>query len=145
MYEVSQIKAVFEKLISGNEELTELFFEEADFVAYGQTEDCLPYVDIGIISRYIVEKKIKNETDKFQIFFDNVEEIYHYSDSEIKDFLIIGLFEGIQNIGSDKIDYYFSFNQWLGKESQIAWDNLIDYWEGQGWRLSNEKTKRNKK
>lgn len=130
MYNTRKIKEVFEKLISGNEELTEHFLNEVDLVAYGQTEGCLPYVDVGVISKYIVEKKIKNQTDKFQIFFDNVEEIYHNSDDEIKEFLTIGLFEGIQNIGSDEIDYYFSFNQWLGKESQIAWNNLIDYWEG---------------
>ncbi len=141
MYVENEISKVFQKLISGNKELTDYFLNEINLENYGLTDDDLPYIDIGVISRYIVNKKIKNETSQFEIFFKNVEEIYCNSDDWVKEFIVIGLFEGIQNIGGDEIDYYFSFNQWLGKETQKAWNELIDGWEGTKWRISKEKQK----
>ncbi len=143
-YKYKEIEKVFEKLISGNEELTEHFVKEVDLSDYNQ-EDNIPYVDIGSISRYIVENKLKNRTSDFELFFKNVEEVYVNGDSDVQNFIVVGLFEGIQNIGGKEIEYYRSFNQWLKSETQKAWNGIIDYWEGTEWRIpKDEREKREK-
>ncbi len=143
-YKYKEIKNVFEKLISNHTELTEHFSKEVNLTDYNLDDD-IPYVDIGSISRYIVENKIKGRTSDFELFFANVEEIYVNADSDVQNFIVVGLFEGIQNIGGEKIDYYRSFNKWLKKESQIGWNELIDFWEGKEWRIPKaEREKRTK-
>lgn len=139
-YIYPEIKEVFRKLISDNSELTKYFFDElnlSNIDDYNIDSD-LPYVDIGVICRYIVDKKLKNETNSFEIFFEKVEEIYIDCSNEVKNFIVVGLFEGIQNIGGDKIKYHFSFNKWLLPQSQIGWNEIIDFWEGKEWRIPKE-------
>ncbi|SHJ23209.1 hypothetical protein SAMN04488096_1149 [Mesonia phycicola] len=143
-YKYKEIEKVFEKLISGNVELTEHFTKEVDLSDYNQ-KDNIPYVDIGSISRFIVEKKIENETSDLGLFFENVEEIYKNGDKDVRNFIVVGLFEGIQNIGGEEIEYYKSFNQWLKPETQEAWNRIIDYWEGTEWRISKDERKKREK
>lgn len=140
-YKYKEIEKVFEKLISGNAELTEHFAKEVDLSDYNQ-EDNLPYIDIGSISRFIVENKIENATSDFELFFENVEEIYKNGDKDVQNFIVVGLFEGIQNIGGKEIEYYKSFNQWLKPETQEAWNGIIDYWEGTEWRIPKDERKK---
>jgi hypothetical protein len=68
-----------------------------------------------------------------------VEQILTNCDTEIESLIIVGLFEGIQNIGGSEIDYYFGFDNWLLPLSKIKWDNLIDSWEGTDWKNKNLK------
>lgn len=133
-YKYSKIEDVFRKLISKNSELTELFTNEVNLSNYIENDN-IPYIDIIIICSHIIDKKLKNLTSDFEVFFDNVEEVYVNGDSEVQNFIVIGLFEGIQNVGGQEIDYYRSFNQWLKEKSQKAWDELIDYLEGTDWRI----------
>lgn len=128
-YTYAHIEKVFEKMVSVNLELAELFFQERDHI---------PYIDVAIISRFIVNQKRDNNTDWFPDFFDTVEEIYIQGDDEVKNFIVIGLFEGIQNIGGKEIDYYSSFDHWLKPCSLLAWKNLIDSWEGVNWRIKRK-------
>lgn len=139
-YKYREIKQVFEKLISNIPELKEHVLKEVDLTNYSIEED-LPYIDVGSISRFVVEKKLKDQTSTFTQLFENVEEIYVNGDDEVKNFIVVGLFEGIQNIGGSKINYYQSFQEWLQPNSRTAWDSLIDSWEGTGWRISKEKQK----
>ena len=64
-YNYEDIEVVFRKLISGNNGLTEHFEREVSLEGYNSKED-LPYVDVGAIARYIVEKnyKIRSQTLK---------------------------------------------------------------------------------
>jgi len=143
-YKYEEIEKVFKKLISENVKLTEHFMKEVDLSDYNQ-KDSLPYVDIGVISRYIVEKKLENQTSDFELFFKNVEEVYINGDSDVKNFIAVGLFEGIQNVGGEEIEYYRSFNKWLKTETQKAWNGIIDYWEGTEWKVPKaERDKREK-
>ena len=61
---------------------------------------------------------------------------------EIKNFITVGLFESIQNIGGEQIGYHFSFNQWLKPETQKAWDWVIGFWEGDKWRVGQAERKK---
>ena len=90
----------------------------------------LDYVDIGEICRFIVEKIKLQETNDFGIFFENVEMLIVNGDDSIKNLIIIGLLEGIQNnSGNENVDYHNGFNQWLKPETKKAWHELIFFWE----------------
>lgn len=139
-YYQSDIEKVFAKLISEWNELTEFYNTEVKF-DYEDPENRLAYVDIGDISRFIVKKKKSGQTEKFEQFFENVEEIMVHGEHYVQELIVIGLFEGIQNIGGSEIDYYRSFDKWLKNNSLKAWRELIDFWEKDDWRKTTESEK----
>ena len=135
-YKESEIEQVFQKLISNWKELTEFYNKEVKF-EYEDSSNRLAYIDIADISRFIVSRKRKGQTEFFETFFENVEQVIIFGDDYVKNLIVVGLFEGIQNIGGSKIDYYRSFDKWLNTNSLIAWRKLIDGWEGTDWRKTN--------
>ena len=128
------IDNVFETLISTDNDLKDLF---ANYIKEeyknGQSERH-NYFDISEISKYLISKLKIGKTENFYTFFDAVESILIDCDSEIEDLIVVGLFEGIQNIGGREINYYLSFDRWLKPLSKSRWDKLIDFWEGEDWR-----------
>ena len=145
-YQESEIEQVFQKLISDWNELTDFYNTEVKF-DYEDPSERLSYIDIGDISRFIVDKKKSEQTEKFETFFENVEEIIIHGDHYVQELIVIGLFEGIQNVGGSEIDYYRSFDKWLKLNSLKAWRELIDFWEKDNWRktLESEKILKKKK
>lgn len=139
-YRESDIEKVFQKLILDWGELTEFYNNEVK-LDYDDPSNRLDYIDIGAISRFIVEKKKSGQTEKFEQFFENVEEIMIHGEHYVQELIVIGLFEGIQNIGGSEIDYYRSFDKWLKNNSLIAWRKLIDLWETDDWRKTAESEK----
>ena len=133
----SEIEDVFQKLISNWPELIDFYNLDVIF-QYNVGEERINYSDIGDISNFIVEKKMSGETDHFDQFFDFVEEVLSQGDDYVQNLIVVGLFEGIQNIGGSKIDYYRSFDQWLKPNSLKAWRDLIDSWEGEDWKKTSE-------
>ena len=134
-YQESEIEQVFQKIISDWTELTDFYNKEVKF-NYENTSERLAYIDIADISRFIVEKKKSGQTENFKTFFENVEEIILLGDDYVKNLIVVGLFEGIQNIGGSEIDYYKSFDEWLKLNSLKSWRALIDSWEGTEWKKS---------
>ena len=135
-YIESDIDKMFNALISSDNELMLEFQKYIN--EYADINNRLNYIDICEISIYIIDKVLKGETQTLPAIFDNVEDILNSCDAYIENLIVIGLFEGIQNVGGSKIDYYFGFNKWLKPKSKLQWDTLIDSWEGSEWR----KTKR---
>jgi hypothetical protein len=139
-YIESDIEKVFEKLIFGWNELTEFYNNEVKYNC-DDPKDRLAYIDISEISRFVVEKKKSGQTENFEQFFENIEEIMIHGDHYVQELIVIGLFEGIQNtVGSD-IDYYRSFDKWLKNNSLKAWRKLIDFWEKDDWKKTAESEK----
>jgi hypothetical protein len=94
------------------------------------TEDRLPYIDIANISRFIVWKFKSNDTNCLDTVFQYAEIILNKGSETTQNLIIVGLFEGIQNIGGwHQVDYYKGFDKWLRQNSKKAWDDLIDFWE----------------
>lgn len=90
----------------------------------------LDYVDVGEICRFIVEKFKQQDTKNFGRFFENVEMLLVNGDDDIKNLIIVGLLEGIQNIsGHENVHYHNGFNHWLKPQTKKAWDDLIFFWE----------------
>lgn len=136
IYQKSEIEQVFQKLISDWNDLTD-FYNDKVIADYEDPHERLPYIDIGDISSFIVDKKKSEQTENFETFFKNVEEIIILGDDYVKNLIVIGLFEGIQNKGGTEINYYKSFDKWLKENSLRAWRELIDVWEGTGWKKTN--------
>lgn len=90
----SDIEKVFQKLVSNWTELTNFYHEEVKF-EYDDPNERLPYVDIGDISRFIVEKKKSGQTEQFELFFEQVEELLIHGEPYVQELIVIGLFEGI--------------------------------------------------
>ena len=126
IYTETTIENVFQKLISGWDELSNFYHKEIKV----HESDRLAYIDMADIARFIVKKKKANETKHFSRFFENTEAILEQSDAYIQNLIVIGLFEGIQNIGGQEIAYKTSYNEWLGPKSLKEWRKLINFWGG---------------
>lgn len=95
------------------------------------SKERLDYVDIAEISRNIYDRIVDGQTNDFDKFFGNLELILNNCNSDLKNLMVVGLIEGIQNIGSgQKINYWTGFDKWLGPTTKKHWDNLIYSWEG---------------
>ena len=136
MIKVTQsiIDNIFEKLISTDKVLKDEFDNYIKEEYKDDQKERLNYFDIGEISKYLIAKLKNRQTEMFHTFFEQVEIILENCDPEVENLIVIGLFEGIQNIGGQEINYYSSFDKWLRPISKSKWDELIDSWEGQDWR-----------
>lgn len=131
-------ESAIELIVNSDKELKDRW-ESYSRHEYGDNADFskrLIYTDIGEICRFMVEKKLANQTDSFSTIFTNLENILKDCDSETKNLITIGLFEGIQNIGGQDIDYYYGFNKWLYTLTGEQWRAVIDFWEGKEWRIT---------
>jgi hypothetical protein len=70
------------------------------------------------------------ETDRFQDFFDCVEQELIYGSRETQDALIVHLLEGLKNQASLRDIDYAIFENWLGPETHVAWRWLEKKWQG---------------
>ena len=128
------VNNIFERLISTDKALKDEFDNYIKEEYKNEQNERLNYLDIGEISRYLITKLKNGQTEMFHTFFEQVEIILEDCDPEVENLIVIGLFEGIQNIGGQEINYYSSFDKWLKPISKLKWDKLIDSWEGQDWR-----------
>ena len=134
-----EINKVFEAITSADIQL-KLYFDNYLFEEYkNDFTSRLYYRDISEISRFIVDKIKSKEFYFLKDFFFKIEHILTDCDADVENLIVVGLFEGIQNIGGSEIDYYFGFDSWLLPTSKIKWDNLIDSWEGTNWRDNHSK------
>ncbi|RZK28690.1 MAG: hypothetical protein EOO61_21715 [Hymenobacter sp.] len=129
-----QIDRVFAVLTSTDKELQKRFNEYLLVDYEDESLERLYYLDMSEISRFIVDKIKAGQTSFFKEFFNQIEFILSNCDDYVGELIVIGLFEGIQNVGGKDINYYQSFDQWLKPLSKQNWDELIDFWEGQDWR-----------
>lgn len=135
-YGEANMESVFQKLIVGWPELADFYAREIS--PEPTSADRLPYVDMAEIVRFLVNKLKAEATDYFPTFFGNVEAILLHADESVRNLIIVGLFEDIQNIAGQEIDYHRAFNPWLGNSSLREWRALIDSWEGTDWKKSPE-------
>ena len=130
----NEVDKVFQKLVSSDTELQK-FYETYLIEEYkGNLFDRLNYYDIARIADFIKEKYKIHQTQNFEAFFKNIEDVFESCDQYVGELIIIGLFEGIQNEGSTEINYHSGFDKWLKPLSKKSWDELIDFWEGKKWR-----------
>jgi hypothetical protein len=115
-----EIDKVFQTLTSADIALKNSFEDYLKEEYKGDDAARLDYFDIAEIGRQIVAKLKRGQTEDFQLFFDKVEEILQSCDSRIENLIVVGLFEGIQNIGGREINYYSDFDKWLKPTSNLS-------------------------
>jgi hypothetical protein len=130
----SDLDKVYQVLTSTDKELHAFFCKYIENEYNSDKSLMLHYFVIAEIGRFLIDKLKKGETSKFELFFEKTEEILKHGDADVQNLIVVGLFEGIQNIGGSEINYHSAFNKWLKLESKSMWDNLIDFWEGTDWR-----------
>jgi hypothetical protein len=91
----------------------------------------LDYVDISEHARFVRDSILSNNLKDFDEFFNTIEFILNHCDSIVKDFMVAGLIESIQNTCSGaKINIWTGFDRWLKPTTKMHWDNQIFTWEG---------------
>lgn len=107
--------------------LNYILHEYKSWTPVGQRYD---YVDAGCIARSIILSYKTGKLTGFPEFFTRCELLIGLRDPNVHEFVVIGMFETIQNLcGWHGVDYHRGFDRWLGPESKIAWHELIDFWE----------------
>lgn len=128
-----------DKVISKEEVMKELIkscpsyqtrWEEYVKNNYKTEDEQLLYIDLSDFASYIVDLYRQNKTDEFPEVFEVIELLHTSGDDYVKEAATIGLLEDIQNqLLNYQIDLR-NFEQFLKKDSQKWWDNLINFWNG---------------
>jgi hypothetical protein len=93
------------------------------------------YNDISVLADWIVGRMAAGVTDCFPEVFDEVESLLVGATSEVRNVIVIGLLEDIQNVSKDQhVDPDIALS-YLGPESRKEWFFLIRHvqrdWPGQ--------------
>ena len=89
-----------------------------------------PYLDVAEFARHLVQLLEADRTEEFPAVFDEVEQLLARDDAGIRSVLVVGLLEGLGNLGANKHDWPFAarFRQWFGPATSAAWDDLHRFW-----------------
>lgn len=96
---------------------------------YSDTDDLADrsfFEDMHIVSAYVIANYKQGKTEKFESFFNAVEEIFTERDLTTCSCISAGLIEGIQ--AYQDIDHYTEFDKWLKPKTKKWWDQALDYW-----------------
>jgi hypothetical protein len=109
-------------------EFQEIWSEHLNF--WNGEENRGIYNDIAEVARFIVELYKRENNKKVSESFRFIEKLLETDDEEVKEVIIWGLIEDIQNIASHEEFGYTVFEKWLMPNSKIAWNQVKKAWEG---------------
>ncbi len=90
----------------------------------------LDYIDITLISRFLIRKVLEQDNYTVTKIFDEVEIILKNGSDQTKNLIVVGLLESIQNISSNlDYDYKNTFIKFLKINTKIEWERIIEEWE----------------
>lgn len=128
-YTINQIDAVFDLLVSDSSYLKRKWDKYYD-KEYKDNRERLLYFDMMAISAFVIKLFQKKKSKTLQSFFDKVEVILNNSDPEVKNLILAGLIEGIQQICPyKKIDMRYEFDTWLSPLTKKHWDKLTGFYK----------------
>ncbi|MDR2237681.1 MAG: hypothetical protein LBE92_16280 [Chryseobacterium sp.] len=126
-YNINQIDAVFDLLVSDSSYLKKNWDEYYN-KEYKDNRERLFYFDMMAISAFVIKLFHKKKSKDLQSFFDKVEIVLNDADSEVKNLILAGLIEGIQQICQyENIDMRYEFNSWLSPLTQKKWDEITGF------------------
>jgi hypothetical protein len=97
---------------------------------YFDEESYLPYIALGAFARHLVEKLRKGETSEFEAIFDAIERLITVGDGYVRDAILIGLFESLQNV-SVREGERNGLRRNLRPTSAKWWEQVELFWHGQ--------------
>lgn len=110
-YSERSIEAVFQKLVSSDDELKFFYNNLLGEYEDGFLDKRIYFRDMSRIAEVINAMFLLNLTKNFSNLFKNIEEILINSDQFIRELIVIGLFEYMQS--TSEINYHTAFNEWL--------------------------------
>ncbi|RDH45932.1 DUF7674 family protein [Zooshikella ganghwensis] len=102
----------------------------AGHLEFWEGEEAGHYNDMAVIVSYVVDSRVNNATDEFEVIFAIVEDAVNSSIRDTSELAIIGFLEGILLVGSHKGLTSKDFNDWLGVASNKSILELEQYFEG---------------
>ena len=97
--------------------------------AFGGPQERLPYVDVGGVSRLVVDCVADGRHQEVTSFFSALEQLYG-REPALLNFLTIGVLESIQNIALGRHIELAVFHPWLGRRTLQEWKSLVVFWQG---------------
>ncbi|MFZ4930226.1 DUF7674 family protein [Chryseobacterium sp. Mn2064] len=126
-YNIQQIDNVFELLLSSSSYIKESWNDYFD-EEYKNNQLRLMYFDMTAIGGFVVKLFQQKKTKDLHLFFDNVELILHDADSEVKNLILTGLIEGIQQICQyENIDIRYEFDNYFHPLTKRNWDEITAF------------------
>jgi hypothetical protein len=98
--------------------------DAADSVAVNDDGSILHFIVMGDLARHIIEQLRNDETSEFPAVFSVVESWIENGEDYVANAAIVGLLEGLQNVGSDDAERLFG---WLGPCAKKAWCDLDEF------------------
>jgi hypothetical protein len=94
------------------------------------------YNDLGALAHWVVDETAAGRFECFPAIFDELEVLLALADADLRDLLVVGFLEDVQNIATNRHvdpDLVLPF---LGRETRMGWFELIRMWhgpDGSGW------------
>lgn len=89
-----------------------------------------PYNHLGQLAQHLVNAIKAGKTDGFAPVFAEVEDQLATASPEVRDLIIVGFLEDLQNISLNRDVPTTAWAPWLGKKTAEAWKVLQDMWSG---------------
>jgi hypothetical protein len=85
--------------------------------------------DAGVVAQHLVDRFQQGDVSEFPAAFDLIERCLTEGDEQVKEVVILGIIEGIQNVASHRPFGMIVFRDWLKPSSRAAWDELCAFWD----------------
>ena len=93
-------------------------------------DERLLYIHLSKFAGHLVSLQMAAEIAKFGEVFSTIEDLVVRGDPYVREAVIYGLLEGIQNSSGGKVDPE-SFLPYLQPESAMWWEKLNAFWNGE--------------
>lgn len=93
-------------------------------------EGPLVYTAITLLARALISEIRESNTSHFGDFFVAVEDILRVAAFDVRNLIITGLLEDLQNLAEQDGVARAEWERWLGTSSLIGWKAVSDAWEG---------------
>jgi len=88
------------------------------------------FSSMGQLARFIVAAHESGDRDELKPAFEIMESGLASADAAIREAVIVGFFEALQNVASHRAVGAGAFREYLGDKSLQAWEELNAVWEG---------------
>ncbi|MGH7487170.1 MAG: DUF7674 family protein [bacterium] len=98
---------------------------------FGEPPDSVgPYFDVAWITALLVDLVRRQGTECFPAVFALLEQLLVNGSDYVKNWVVVGVLETLQNQVSHTELTYAAFEPWLGSKTRQEWDGLIEAWGG---------------
>ena len=95
---------------------------------WDRESETILYTDLSAFSEHLVNLAEDDNITEFLDVFTYIERLLFNGDEFVKEAIVIGLFEDLQNKALTKNIKLYYFEQYLGEKSIKAWREIIEFW-----------------